>query len=523
MSESPSHAGSSSSTDAGSEEVPPSQSTFAAVDLGSNSFHMVVAREVNGELQIIDRIKEMVRLAAGLDTSGDLDPAVQERALACLERFGQRLRDADPSHVRVVGTNTLRKAQHAAGFRERARVALGHPIDIIPGREEARLVYLGVSHSGGEQPGRNLVVDIGGGSTECVIGERFEPLLADSLYMGCVSYSRRYFPDGVLTEERFQTARIAAQQKVEPIARAYGDLGWDRVLGSSGTIAAVSQVLRQNGWSAGPITPAGLSKLRAAILTAGHVSKLALNGLKTERIPVIAGGVAVLTGVFDQFHIGEMWPASGALREGVLYDLQGRVRHEDVRDRTIRRLRERFVVDVSQARRVRHTALTLHHQVASQWQLTGNWPRTLLRWACELHELGLAVSYGGHNRHGAYVIANADMPGFSRDDQAILSAMVLAHRRKLKLDSFQSVRAGAQRQQVLRLTILLRLAVRLHRSRSVEPLPSFEVDASEDSLTLRLPPGWLDAHPLTRADLATEAHRTAQAGISLHVDDAVAR
>ncbi|MCO4762805.1 MAG: exopolyphosphatase [Myxococcales bacterium] len=503
-----------------SAQTAPQQATFAAVDLGSNSFHMVVAREVDGELQIIDRIKEMVRLAGGLNDDGSLDPVVQERALSCLQRFGQRLAAADPSHVRVVGTNTLRKAQHAAGFRDRAREALGHPIEIIPGREEARLVYLGVSHSGGERPGRNLVVDIGGGSTECVIGERFEPIVADSLYMGCVSYSQRYFPGGVIDEQRMHTARMAARQKVEPIGRAYADLGWDKALGSSGTIGAVGRVLRENGWSKGPITPDGLRQLRDKLVTAGHVDNIKLLGLKEERVPVIAGGVAVLSGVFDQLQIAEMWPADGALREGVLYDLQGRVRHEDVRDRTIARLRGRFVVDVPQARRVRTTALTLLNQVAAQWHLEGPWPQTLLRWASELHELGLAVSYGGHHRHGAYVVENADMPGFSRDNQAILAAMILGHRRKLKHEAFANLSGSKHRRFALRLTVILRLAVRLNRSRSDEPTPELTLSAKGDRLRLALPEAWLSAHPLTVADLATEKQRLHHAGIKLELSSA---
>ncbi len=494
------------------------QTTFAAVDLGSNSFHMVVAREVDGELQIIDRLKETVRLAAGLNPDGSLDPDVQARALRCLERFGQRLKAADPSHVRIVGTNTLRRAQSEAEFRRQATAALGHPIEIIRGREEARLVYLGVSHTEGEQPGRNLVVDIGGGSTECIIGERFEPILADSLYMGCVSYSRRYFPDGRIDAANMHAAHLAAQQKVEPLSRAYTSLGWDRALGSSGTIAAVAHVLRENGWSAGAITPGGLAKLREALVAAGHLDALALPGLKSERAPVIAGGVAVLSGVFDQLQLQEMWPASGALREGVLYDLQGRLRHEDVRDRTIHRLRERFVVDVTQAERVRVTALALLSDVAESWQIAGPWPQTLLRWACELHEIGLAVSYGGHHRHGAYLVQNADMPGFSRDDQVVLATMIVCHRRKLRRDMFKDLPERKHRRLVRRLTVLLRVAVRLHRSRSSEPLPRLFAEAQDDRFTLSVPTTWLEQHPLTIADLTTEATRLAHAGVKLTVN-----
>ncbi len=483
----------------------------AAVDLGSNSFHMVVARDVEGELQIIDRIKETVRLAGGLEPDGSLDPATRRRALSCLERFGERLAAADPTHVRVVGTNTLRRATRARGFRKRARLAVGHPIEIISGREEARLVYLGVSHTSNVGQGQQLVVDIGGGSTECIIGERFEPLAADSLYMGCVSWSRRYFPGGHVDKTSMRRARMAARQKVEPIARAYKARGWSQALGSSGTIAAVAAVLREQGWGHEGITREGLRKLRRALVATGTAE--GFPGLKPERAPVFAGGVAVLSGVFDELEVELMRPAEGALREGVLYDLMGRIRHEDVRDRTIRRLRERFVLDVPHARRVRETALQLLADVAEPWGLTGPWPRTLLRWASELHEVGLAVSYAGHHRHGAYLVRHSDMPGFSRDDQHMLATMVYGHRRKLHDDTFADLPGKGRRVMALRLIALLRISVRLNRSRDPTPLPALSCNANGDRISLRFPEGWLSEHPLTAADLATESRRLARADV----------
>ena len=488
--------------------------TVAAVDLGSNSFHMVVAREVDGQLQIIDRIKESVRLAGGLEKGGKLDTQTHERALACLQRFGERLAEADPGYVRVVGTNTLRRATQAHSFREQAERALRHRIEVIPGREEARLVFLGVSQTAANHGGQRLVVDIGGGSTECVIGRGFEPQIADSLYMGCVSWTQRYFKEGIVTKESFDEARTAARQKVAPITQQYVASGWSQCLGSSGSIQAVSNVLKVNRWTDGTITIAALRRLKKALIELGGAAELP--GMKPDRAPVFAGGLAVLYAVFDQLKIKEMTPASGALREGVLYDLVGRIRHEDIRERTIRRLRERFVLDVSQARRVRATALSLLKQVKSDWEIDGAWADTSLRWASELHEVGLAVSYSGHHRHGAYLITNSDMPGFSRDDQALLAAMVYGHRRKLSEEVFRGIHGAKRRQDVIRLTVLLRIASRLNRSR-VEPRPPTPSCAVKGNrIDLHFKAGWLAEHPLTEADFSTEAKRLRRSDFMLY-------
>ncbi len=480
-------------------------STIAAVDLGSNSFHMVVARPVNGHLNVLDRLREPVRLASGLDATGELDAAAQQRAIACLERFGQRLRDMHPGSVRAVGTNTLRKARNSDAFLEAAAAALGHPIEVISGLEEARVIYLGVSHSLPGSPGQRLVMDIGGGSTELIIGEGFEPIYMESLYMGCVSLSQAWFSDGAISAKAMRRAEIAAGQELQAIEQDYRRLGWVGAVGSSGTIRAVGEVLQAMGWSDIGITLPALQRLREAMIGAGHVSRLdALQGLPPERAAVFPGGVAILIATFAALGIERMEVSDGALREGLLYDLMGRIRHEDVRSRTISVLKERYHVDKAQAQRVHDTALYALHQVMHAWQLEDECVANLLEWAARLHEIGLAVAHSGYHKHGAYLLEFSDMPGFSRQEQKALAVLVRSHRRKFSTAVFR-ILPETQRERLMRLAILLRLAVLLHRSRADIPLPPFHLEVDGKSINLRFPAGWLELHPLTQADLAQEA------------------
>lgn len=484
----------------------------AAVDLGSNSFHMVIAR-VEEDLRIVDRIKEPVQLASGFDGKNNLDEASQARALACLEKFGQRLRDMRPELVRAVGTNTMRKAKNARAFLVKAQKALGQPIEVVSGREEARLIYLGVAHTVPDAPGRRLVVDVGGGSTECILGEGFDAIQADSLHMGCVSYSLRYFGDK-LRREDFKQAEIAARVELQTIERRYRAFGWEACIGSSGTVEAVADILRASGWSEpGVITRNGVRKLRKAMVAAGSVGKLSLPTLSPARAGVLAGGVAILLGAFESLGIESMQPCSGALREGVLYDLLGRIRHEDVRDRTIRRFVERYGVDLEQAARVERTAVSALKQVAKAWKLDHPDLRHVLEWAARLHEIGLAISYSSYHKHGAYLVTHSDMPGFSNDDKAVLAALVQAHRRKMTRMAYPD--GPHSPSTLLRLSVILRLAVLLNRSRSPRPLPAFALAADGDALRVEFPKGWLDDHPLTRADLEEERPFLKAAGIDL--------
>ena len=481
----------------------------AAVDLGSNSFHMIVGRLVGGRIQVLDRLRERVALAEGLDDKDHLSEDCQKRALACLKRFGERVRHLPPGTVRVVGTNTLRRARGKRKFLVAARRALGHRIEIISGQEEARLVYQGVAHDQTTAPGRRLVIDIGGGSTECVLGEGFEMVEGHSLYMGCISHTRTYFKGGRLKPGAMRKAVVGARVEIEHLEARYREKGWEACLGSSGTVLAVREILRQRDGGSGAITVDGLQWLREEILAAGNPKRLKLPGLERDRAAILPGGVAILLGLFEGFGIERMTAAESALREGVLYDLCGRLGHEDARDRTINELLSSYRVDHDQAVRVEETAVRLFEQVRERWRLEEE-QRPWLAWAARLHEIGLSISYAGHHKHGAYLVAHSELPGFSRDEQQLLSTLVLSHRRKMRTIP-ETMGVGPDLLE--RLTILLRLAVLLNRRRQ-DP-PPFEASVDETGLSLRLPDDWLSAHPLTRADLEEESTRLAERGYQL--------
>ncbi len=493
-----------------------SQERFAAIDLGSNSFHLIVAYEAGGHLQVCDRLREMVRLAGGLDAKGHLDEDARERALACLRRFGQRLSGFHPGTVRAVGTNTLRKAR-SADFLQQAEEALGHPIEVISGVEEARLIYLGVSHSLPDSDANRLVVDIGGGSTELILGRRFEPLELDSLYMGCVSYSQRFFADGTMTEKAMHDAVIAARLELQGIENDFSGLGWEQAVGASGTVRAVRDVLQAMGWNDGDISLESLRRLAAEMVKAGHIDRLKLSGLKDDRLTVFPGGVAVLLAIFESMPITRMQISDGALREGLLYDLVGRVHHEDVRERTINALWDGYRVDRRQGTRVEQSAKAALAQVATRWSLEDEEDEHLLQWAARLHEIGLAIAHSSYHKHGAYLLENADMPGFSSDEQRRLGILVRSHRRKFPANLFRGL-PKPQQQRLQRLCILLRLAVLLHRSHSDVPPPDVRFSAGSKSLALIFPDGWLAEHPLTEADLAQEALYLQAAKFQLEYD-----
>ncbi|MCG8462607.1 MAG: Ppx/GppA family phosphatase, partial [Holophagales bacterium] len=392
---------------------------------------MVIARKVGEGIQLVDRLREGVRLAAYLDLDRRITVAGQERALACLRKFGQRIRDFPRGNVRAVGTNTLRKARNRDQFLKEAQKALGHPIDVVSGREEARLIFLGAAHSLAGNPSKRLVLDIGGGSTEVVLGQGLEPRMVESLYMGCVSYTLAHFSGGKISARRMRKAETAARLELRSMKAPYRKAGWELAVGASGTVNAVAEILRLQGWSERGITPEGLERLRQELLLQGHVDDLSLAGLRRERARVLPGGLAILTAVFDSLKIDRMLVSPGAMREGVLYDLLGRLRHEDTRDHTIQLHVDQFNVDEEQASRVEQTALLLLAQAEKRWKLDPERSRAFLRWAARLHEIGLAVAHGGCHKHGAYLLQHSDLPGFSFQDQRILALLVRGQRRKL--------------------------------------------------------------------------------------------
>jgi exopolyphosphatase / guanosine-5'-triphosphate,3'-diphosphate pyrophosphatase len=476
---------------------------LAAVDLGSNSFHMVVARTQQGHPSIVDRLREMVRLASGLDEHGYLDDASQERALNCLRRFGQRLRDMHAHQVRVVGTNTLRRARNADVFVAKAEEALGHPVEVISGMEEARLIYLGVSHHIDSKDGRNMVVDIGGGSTELIVGEGYEPKHLESLYIGCVGLSKEHFEDGKLSQKRFDRARLAARLELTPVAAAFRRYGWARAVGSSGTVRAAHDVAHALKLVESGISLSALETIIAELIAARRIEDAKLPGLGADRAPVFAGGVAILAEVMSTLKIEHLQISGGALREGLLYDMLGRLQDEDARERSIQGMQRRYHVDVEQAERVETTAAALLGQVAGNWELSDERYLQLLVWAARLHEVGLDIAHARYHHHGGYLLANSDLQGFARLEQRLLAALVSLHRRKLD-DPFVDELPAEWRGPALRLMVLLRLAVLLNRTRSPSDLPPMTLQAGKDSLALRFPSGWLDVNPLTAADLEQE-------------------
>jgi exopolyphosphatase / guanosine-5'-triphosphate,3'-diphosphate pyrophosphatase len=477
---------------------------------------MVVARYSHGQLVIIDRLREMVRLAAGVEENGRIDKDVAARALACLQRFGQRLRDMHANSVRVVGTNALRVAHRKQAFLERAREALGHPIEIIAGMEEARLIYSGVAHTMPSEPGRRLVADIGGGSTELIIGDGLTPLELESLQMGCVSLSERFFRDGKISAKRIERARLAARLELEPVQAAFRRRGWEHCAGSSGTVRAIGEAIRELEPQHLTITAAGLERVLQYLSDAGHTRELRLAAITEDRRPVFPGGTVILTEIFNVLGVQEMRIADGAMREGLLYDMVGRFTNEDARDRTVRAMQKRYHVDLTQADRVEATVLNFLNQTRETWKLEGPLADFVLRWAARLHEIGLDVAHSGYHRHGAYLLENADMPGFPREEQRLLARLVGGHRRRLDLEGIEELLPPWDSRAPY-LIVLLRLAVLLHRGHSPEPLPAIELNVTPKSVEVQFPGRWLKDHALTTADLQQEVEYLREAGFRLRV------
>lgn len=485
----------------------------AAVDLGSNSFRLQIGRIVDNQIYPLDGLKETVRLAAGLTSGKLLDNAAQKRGLNALAIFAERLRDFDATAVRAVATNTFRVAKNAKAFLQKAEVALGFPIEIISGREEARLIYLGVAHTLPNPGQRQLVVDIGGGSTELIIGQNSQPIELESLYMGCVSYSLRFFPAGCVDKNNFRAAELSARQELQSIVHAYREMGWDEAIGSSGTARAIMDLLEQNKLSDHGITRRGLNSLCAELIRAGSPSRMRLHGLRADRLPVLPGGLAIMSAIFDALDLERMAFSEGALRLGVLYDQLGRYHHHDMREVTVNRFMQRYEVDRRQAARVAQTALSLLQQLVPVTREADNSDAQFLVWAARLHEVGISVAHSSYHKHSAYILSNADMPGFSRRDQARLSRLVLAHRGKL-----ERVNPLEKNASEWTLIFCLRIAVLLHRVRDDQVLPRLGVRFTKVGFQLTVADGGLDLLPLTAAALMEEARQWSAVGGELQIE-----
>ena len=493
---------------------------LAAVDLGSNSFRMLVGKAAQSphgtQIYPLDSLREPVRLGAGLDENKNLTEESQQRALAALRRFGDRLRQFHPERVRAVATNAVRVAKNAPAFLERAQQALGFPIELIAGREEARLVYIGAAHSVAPADGNRLVVDIGGGSTEFIIGAGLEPRMMESLYIGCVSMSREFFPAGRVDEQRMKSAELAARREVQIIARNFRKAGWSAAVGSSGTARALADILagsQLNDAGAGlGITRGGLRRLRKIYVQAQDLGTLRMPGLKPDRIPVAAGGLAIMLAVFEELGLKAMEATDAGLRLGVLYDLLGREQHQDMRALTVQQFMHRYGVDARQAARVEHIALRLLQQMDP---LATPQRRQSLGWAAQLHEVGLSISHSAYHKHSAYIVGNADMPGFSRSEQAAMAEMLLCHGGKLKKLGGLSG-PGLD----LRALLALRLAVLLARNRRDVELDGLGLQPGPHGVSgsrIQADARWLRASPLTQYSLEQEVAEWQRVGLDLQL------
>lgn len=488
---------------------------IAAVDMGSSSFRMIVARveELNGQSQIyiIDTLREPVRLGAGLNAQKYLDEPAQERALGALSRFGERLRSFKPNEVRAVATNAVRVARNSEEFIAKAEVVLGFPIDVISGVEEARLVYCGVAHQLPIGQGRRLVVDIGGGSTEFIIGEDYEPQVMESLYIGCVSTAQQHFADGSIHPKGMKNAIMAARKEVTVLRRQILDMGWTHAIGSSGTARALAEICTSNGFTGHGISAEGLRLIREHVTAAGHLDHITLEGLKLDRLPMMPGGLAVMSAVFEELEIDHMEVTDGALRQGLLYDMLGRQHNEDMREITVAQFQHRYKIDTKHAGKVKLLAEILFSQLLKH-QPDLNEQLPMLRWAALLHEIGLSIGHNGHHKHAAYILSNADMPGFSKREQLLLSTWVLAHNGKLG-----KVGDIANTAMHWAAPMCLRLAALFLRRREVEALPELKIKLLAQGIQISIPRNWLLSHPLSQYSLETEVEQWQRIGLNLEL------
>jgi exopolyphosphatase/guanosine-5'-triphosphate,3'-diphosphate pyrophosphatase len=490
---------------------------LAAIDLGSNSFRLEIGQISPGRYRRIDYLKQTVRLGAGLDAEGMLTEEAMERGLACLARFAQRLEGYEPSQVRAVATQTLREARNRDAFLVRAQAVLGHAIEVISGREEARLIYAGVARlQPSDEP--RLVIDIGGRSTEMILGRGRKPLRAESFQVGSVSLSMRYFADGRFTEQAFRAAQVAAGAELEEALEPFAPQHWREALGSSGTAGAVSQLLAANGLTDGAITPDGLRWCIGQCLKAGRADRLDLGGLKDDRRAVIGGGLAILYTLCTHFGIEVLQPARGALRQGVIFDLDDRLHAggsldtgsasaaeaADVRDTSVRELQRRFEVDTAQARRVNTVAQVLYASAAPQGDVQA---KRELGWACALHEIGMMISHHDHHRHSAYVLAHVDAAGFSQSQQRRLADLVLAQRGGLR-----KVEAQLAQESFAWQALCLRLAALICHARVDVDAGAVSLHRHGDEALLSFTPSWAAAQPRTLFLLQEEVQHWDRAG-----------
>ncbi len=474
---------------------------IAAVDIGSNSFHLVIARIVDGALQLLHREKQKVQLADGLDAEQMLSDEAMQRGLLVLKQFADSLQGVPPAAVRVIATYTLRRAKNSADFLRQAQQVFPFPIEVISGQEEARFIYQGVAHFE-TYPGQRLVIDIGGGSTEFAIGQHFDPIKLASRNMGCVSYAKHFFPKGRISPKRFERAVLQAEQELENITSAYKATGWQQVVGTSGTIKTIKDIIVAMGWNPHCIELEHLLKLKELVLQVEHCEDLNLPGLTDDRKTLIGPGLAILLASFQMLGIEQMVYVDAALREGVLYEMSDRLQHHDIRTHTIQSLIKRYAVDLEQANRVNQAAQRIFNQVKADWHLDESWAE-LLQFAASVYEIGLQINSSSVQRHSAYILNNSNLPGFNQEQQRLLACLVRFHRRKIKVDDIPQFYLFSN-VEFHRVLCIFRMAVLLNQKRRDDLTPDIELKAQVSQLTLLLSEEWYQQHSVLAADLAAE-------------------
>ncbi|MEH0761525.1 guanosine-5'-triphosphate,3'-diphosphate diphosphatase [Vibrio sp. 16] len=484
---------------------------YAAIDLGSNSFHMLVVRHIDGSVQTMAKIKRKVRLAAGLDEHNALSLEAMQRGWDCLSLFAERLQDIPTENIRIVGTATLRTATNVDVFLEKANQILGHKIEVISGEEEAATIYKGVAHTSGGS-GRRLVVDIGGASTELIIGEGFEAKALTSLKMGCVTWLERHFKDRQLTVTNFNNAILAAKETLQPILEQYQEIGWDVCVGASGTVQALQEIMLAQGMDE-VITHAKLKRLQKQAMRADHIEELEIEGLTLERALVFPSGLSILIAIFELLEIDSMTLAGGALREGLVYEMVDELKQDDIRARTIASVQHRYQLDQAYGEQVAHLAQRLLSQCQQDW-IVEEQGKVLLETAAKLHEVGLTIDFKKGGEHSAYLLQSLDLPGYTRAQKHLLGEIARRYREHLTSLPEQHAVSGSSAKRILR---LLRLAVLLTHRRNPELEPNISLSSEGDKLTLTIDAKWLDANPLTSAELEIEANRQSDIGWPLTV------
>jgi exopolyphosphatase/guanosine-5'-triphosphate,3'-diphosphate pyrophosphatase len=489
-----------------SEPVSP---LYAAIDLGSNSFHMLVVREVAGSVQTLAKIKRKVRLAAGLDKNNSLSIEAMQRGWDCLSLFAERLQDIPATQIRIVGTATLRTATNIDQFLERANAILGHQIQVISGEEEAATIYQGVSHTSGGQ-GRRLVVDIGGASTELIIGNGFKAEALTSLNMGCVTWLERHFNDRQLNAHNFSQAIAAAKASLAPILAQYQTLGWETCIGASGTVQALQEIMLAQGMDE-VITLDKLYRLQKQAMLADALEELEIEGLTLERALVFPSGLSILIAIFELLEIDTMTLAGGALREGMVYGMLSQLHQQDIIARTLTSIKRRYQLDAGYAKQASECAQQLLAQCDADF-LPEPAATMLLDSACQLHELGVTLDYKKAGQHNAYLIANLDLPGFTKAQQHLLSELLKRYKDVLTPLEVQHAISQQSAERILR---LLRVAIILTHRRDTRHQPLFTAKSNNGAIALSIDEQWLAQNPLTRAELDIESDRQSNLGWTL--------